>query len=71
MIKHNHSPLSFALTFELFKRNSQNAISYKEALYEEFKWASAFWKSREFKEGVRARLIDKDNKPNWLHKSVE
>jgi hypothetical protein len=31
----------------------------------------AFWKHREFREGTRALLIDKDKMPRWSHYDVK
>ena len=36
----------------------------------EYKVSQGFMNHREFFEGVRALLIDKDNAPQWSHKSL-
>ena len=36
----------------------------------EYKISQGFMEHREFFEGVRALLIDKDKSPKWTHKSV-
>ncbi len=47
----------------------------KTPLWEVFKnemiMTAQFLRHQEFPEGVRARLVDKDNKPNWSFKTIE
>ena len=65
------SPLSLCVTFESLKRG-QN-LTLKEALMMELKVFMGFLSKddcNEMFEGVRALLVDKDEKPAWKHKTV-
>jgi len=31
----------------------------------------AFWEHREFKEGIRALIVDKDKNPKWTHSNMK
>ena len=65
------SPLSLCVTFESLKRG-QN-LTLEAALMMELKVFLGFLNNDEcgeLHEGVRALLIDKDQKPKWKHKSI-
>ena len=62
------SPLALAVNFELLKR-SQN-LTYREVLHFEWQVGAKLFESAEIFEGVRALLIDKDNKPQWKYRSL-
>ena len=62
------SPLSIAVVFEQIKRGKQ--MNLADVFKMEFKISQGFMHHREFFEGVRALLIDKDKNPKWSHKSV-
>jgi enoyl-CoA hydratase/carnithine racemase len=47
------------LAFENIKKSLYNK-DLKQSLFNEYRVSMAFWDHPEFKEGVRARLIDKD-----------
>ena len=64
------SPLSLCAIFELIKRG-QELASLEEALDLEAQVVSGFMEDSDFFEGVRALLVEKDNKPVWKHKSVD
>lgn len=57
-----------AVVFEQIKRGKNMGI--KEAFEMEYKISEGFVHHREFFEGIRALLIDKDKNPKWTHKSV-
>src|SRR5690606_14971807 len=63
------SPTSLRITFELFKRNKGKSLS--EAIETEFQLSQVFIKKHDFFEGIRALLIDKDQKPAWSPATVE
>jgi len=63
------SPLSLRVTFEHLKR-AQSYKSLREALVVEYRLALRFLKEHDLYEGVRAILIDKDQKPVWGEKSI-
>lgn len=63
------SPTSLKVTFELLKRNQ--GISLKEALEIEFQLSQVFIKNHDFFEGIRALLIDKDQKPAWSPATID
>ena len=65
------SPLSQALNYELIRLGHSDSPSLEHALYREYKSQIAFFTHHEFKEGVRARLVDKDLRPKWLRGSIE
>ena len=62
------SPLALAVNFEIIKRSQ--GLEYREVLQFEWQVAALVADSCEFFEGVRALLIDKDNKPQWKFKSL-
>lgn len=65
----NGSPISAAVIFEQIKRG--HGLSIEEVFEQEGRMALNFGESKDFPEGVRALLIDKDKKPNWEFKSVD
>lgn len=57
------SPTSLKLTFEQLKRGK--TMTLPECLKMEYRMACRVLDNTEFYEGVRAVLVDKDNKPKW------
>lgn len=62
----NGSPITKVLTFKLYHKSK--VLSLKEILTLELHSAIACCVKGDFKEGVRALLIDKDKNPNWQFK---
>lgn len=63
------SPTSLKLTFEQLKRGKSMTLS--ECLKMEFRMAARVLEGTDFYEGVRAVLVEKDNKPNWNPAKLE
>ena len=61
------SPTSAHLIFEQFKRGQ--SLTLEECFEMEFNLALACCRNLDFKEGVRALLIDKDHSPRWSPQS--
>jgi enoyl-CoA hydratase len=57
------SPTSLSLTLEQMRRGG--TLSFAEAMKTEFRIVSRIFEGRDFFEGVRAVLIDKDGDPQW------
>ena len=62
------SPTSAHLTFEQLGR--AKTLTLKQCFAMEYNIAIRCCYGHDFYEGVRARLIDKDLKPNWMPKDV-
>ncbi|WP_116475087.1 enoyl-CoA hydratase/isomerase family protein [Zobellella maritima] len=62
------SPLAMAMTLEQLRRGRH--WSLKEAFQHELVLSVQTCRQREFPEGIRARLIDKDNRPVWMFGSL-
>jgi enoyl-CoA hydratase len=58
------APLSLKVTFRQL-RLARQAASLKEALATDFRLASRLMTTPNFREGVRAAVIDKDRNPKW------
>ena len=58
------SPTSLKVTLEQLRRGAIST-SFGETLTMEFRMAQHFVRGNDFTEGVRALLVDKDNKPDW------
>lgn len=63
------SPTSLKLTFEELKRGKSMILP--ECLKMEYRIACRVLENKEFYEGVRALLVDKDNKPKWNPAKLE
>jgi enoyl-CoA hydratase len=57
------SPTSLCIAFEQMRRGA--ALDFEDAMKTEFRIVSRIGEGRDFFEGVRAVLIDKDNQPRW------
>ncbi|XP_068200256.1 3-hydroxyisobutyryl-CoA hydrolase, mitochondrial-like isoform X2 [Palaemon carinicauda] len=57
------SPTSLKVTFEQIERGAH--LTLQECLSMEHRIVSRIFKGHDFREGIRAVLIDKDNKPAW------
>ncbi|GLX79877.1 enoyl-CoA hydratase [Thalassotalea insulae] len=62
------SPLSAFVIFEQLKRCRE--LSLVDCFSQELKLSLRFCQHSEFVEGVRALLVDKDNKPDWQYKKI-
>ncbi len=56
-------PVSSVLTYKIFQR--AKSLSLEQALYMEFNLSLNCINNADFREGVRALLIDKDKSPQW------
>eukprot|EP01100_Stratorugosa_tubuloviscum_P014495 TRINITY_DN780_c0_g3_i1.p1 TRINITY_DN780_c0_g3~~TRINITY_DN780_c0_g3_i1.p1 ORF type:complete len:376 (-),score=176.69 TRINITY_DN780_c0_g3_i1:671-1798(-) len=63
------SPTSLKVVYQQLNYGSK--LDLAECLKMEFRMVHAFLNAKDFFEGVRALLIDKDNKPNWLPARLE
>ncbi|OQR87821.1 3-hydroxyisobutyryl-CoA hydrolase [Achlya hypogyna] len=63
------SPLSLKVTLRQMREGATKTAA--ECFQMEFRMATRMMENPDFFEGVRSVIIDKDNAPNWLHKSVE
>lgn len=59
-----YSPLALKITFRQIRTGA--ALSFDDCMRLEWRLASRIAAGREFYEGVRALLVDKDNAPQWL-----
>jgi enoyl-CoA hydratase/carnithine racemase len=64
------SPRGMVVTLKLL-RLARNAASLEECLVREYRAALEVFRSDDFREGVRAAVIDKDRNPKWSPPSVE
>lgn len=64
----NGCPTTAHLIWLQNEKSSQ--LDLKEVFKFELTMATNVARNGEFKEGVRALIIDKDNKPNWKHSSI-
>lgn len=64
------SPTALKVTLELLRR-ARNSKSLKECLVREYNSALTVFTSKEFVEGVRAAIIDKDRNPKWSPARLE
>ncbi|XP_075686037.1 3-hydroxyisobutyryl-CoA hydrolase, mitochondrial [Rhinoderma darwinii] len=63
------SPTSLKLTFRQLKNGS--SLTLQEVLTMEYRLSQASMRGHDFYEGVRAVLIDKDQKPEWKPERLE
>lgn len=62
------SPLSLEVTFEQIKRAKTTTLA--ECLYMDYTLVQHFLRGKDFYEGVRAAIIDKDKNPKWQPDSI-
>jgi enoyl-CoA hydratase len=63
------SPTSLAIALEQVRRG--RSLSFAEAMVMEYRIVCRIAEGHDFYEGVRAAIIDKDQKPLWLPASIE
>jgi enoyl-CoA hydratase len=63
------SPLSLKVTFRQLREGQ--SLDFESCMVMELRLALRFMEERDFYEGVRAVIIEKDNKPNWKPKTIE
>jgi enoyl-CoA hydratase len=64
------SPRGMVVTLKLL-RLARNALSLEECLVREYRAALQVFASDDFREGVRAAVIDKDRNPKWSPPRIE
>jgi enoyl-CoA hydratase len=64
------SPRGMAVTLKLL-RLARRACSLEECLVREYRAALEVFRSDDFREGVRAAVIDKDRNPKWSPPRIE
>jgi len=62
-------PLSLKISFELLKRAAGKSFAELKAM--DFRLAQNFLRHGDFLEGIRAKIIDKDNHPHWCYKTLQ
>jgi enoyl-CoA hydratase len=69
-ILNEKSPRGMVVTLKLL-RVARNAASLEECLVREYRAANEVFRSDDFREGVRAAVIDKDRNPKWSPPRIE
>jgi enoyl-CoA hydratase len=64
------SPRGMVVTLKLL-RLARKAVSLEECLVREYRAALEVFRSDDFREGVRAAVIDKDRNPRWSPPAIE
>lgn len=62
------SPTSMCVTLEQVKRGG--SMSFDDVFKMEYRMSQKFMKETDFYEGIRAVLVDKDNKPSWSPSTI-
>jgi enoyl-CoA hydratase len=68
-VLHSKSPLSVALAWEQLERGAK--LDFEGCLTLEYRIALKSFQMGEFREGVRALIVDKDNQPKWRDARIE
>lgn len=63
------SPTSLLVTYDQVRAGAK--LSFEEAMKLEFRLTNRFMRGHDFYEGVRAIIIDKDQKPQWKPATLE
>lgn len=64
-----NSPISLKVTLRALQQGKN--LDFDACMEQEYKLSGHFLKSHDFREGIRAILIDKDQKPNWIPNSIK
>jgi len=68
---HAGSPLLVKVTVEALKRHGDNSVTLKQAFATEYRMSQHTVRpASDFVEGIRAVLVDRDNKPQWKYASL-
>jgi enoyl-CoA hydratase len=63
------SPTSLAVAFRQLRQGA--ALDFDDAMRLEYRLVHRFVSGHDFREGVRALIIDKDNRPDWRPRRLE
>jgi len=63
------SPTALVLTLKLLRHNENRPVA--DVFFTELKAAAFITRHHDYMEGIRARLIDKDDHPRWIPDSIE
>lgn len=66
-----NSPISMCATTELIHRQRSSGHTIWSVLEQEYRFTYRAIGETDFLEGVRAKIIDKDNAPKWKHSDAE
>src|SRR3546814_1188484 len=62
-IVRKQSPTSLKVTFAQIEKGA--TLDFDQAMIQEYRLSQAFMAGKDFYEGIRALLVDKDNRPRW------
>src|SRR3546814_8050817 len=62
-IVRKQSPTSLKVTFAQIAKGA--TLAFDQAMIQEYRLSQAFMAGKGFSEGIRALLVDKDNRPRW------
>jgi enoyl-CoA hydratase len=65
----NKSPTSLKVTLQALQKSEK--LSFDACMQQEYQMTCRFLKEHDFAEGIRAVIIDKDQKPQWQPSSLE
>jgi enoyl-CoA hydratase len=63
-----HSPTSLEVTFAQLEKGA--SLDFDQAMIQEFRMSQTFMAGKDFYEGIRAVLVDKDQQPKWSPDSL-